>query len=52
LDDFVFSGWKPSDPGRRQEILDRVVADFRGTADDATVFDTAVSRLVRALRRK
>ena len=28
LDDYVFTGWKPEDPGIAQAIKDRVVADF------------------------
>lgn len=51
LDDHVFSGWKPDDPGVAQAIHDRVVADFRGAGTDKEVFDEGVMRLIAALKK-
>ena len=39
LDDYVFSGWKPEDPGLAQAIKDRVVANFRGAETDPVKFN-------------
>ena len=50
LDDHVFSGWKPDDPGVAQAIRDRVVADFRGADTDKGVFDAGVLKLIGALK--
>lgn len=52
LDDYVFSGWKPSRPDIAQAIRDRVVADFEGTMTDQVKFDAALSKLLRSLRVK
>ena len=51
LDDHVFSGWKPDDPGVAQAIRDRVVADFRGADTDKGVFDAGVLKLIGALKK-
>jgi TIR domain/Pentapeptide repeats (8 copies) len=51
LDDHVFSGWKPEDPGVAQAIRDRVVADFRGAATDPAKFNDGVLRLIAALKK-
>lgn len=52
LDDYVFSGWKPSRADIAQAVRDHVVADFEGTMTDQTKFDAAFSKLLRALRVK
>ncbi len=51
LDDYVFSGWKPEDPGVAHAIRDRVVADFRGADTDPTKFSDGVLRLIAALKK-
>lgn len=55
LDDYVFKRWKPERMDLRQEILDRVVADFRATDGDSVEaqarFDTQLASLLKALRR-
>jgi uncharacterized protein YjbI with pentapeptide repeats len=52
LDDYVFSGWKPSRLDVAQAIRDRVVADFTEAMTDQAKFDAALSKLLRALRVK
>ena len=49
LDDYVFNGWKPHDPGVAQATRDRVVADFRGAETDSAKFDQGLARLIAAL---
>ena len=49
--DYVFSGWKPYDPGVAQAIRDRVVADFRAADTDKGVFDAGVLKLIGALKK-
>ena len=49
-DDFIFSEWSPQDPDKKQELLDRIVADFRKAATDQAEFDKQVERFVAALR--
>lgn len=51
LDDYVFSGWKPEDPGVAQAIKDRVVADFRRAETDPAKFSDGVLRLIAALKK-
>ena len=51
LDDYVFTGWKPKDPGLTQAIRDRVVADFRGAAADPAKFNEGVLKLIAALKK-
>lgn len=51
LDDYVFSGWKPEDPGVAQAIRDRVVADFKGAETDSAKFNEGLLRLVAALKK-
>lgn len=51
LDDYVFSGWAPNRPDLAQAIRDRVVADFTGALTDESRFNTALLRLLSALRR-
>lgn len=52
LDDYVFDGWDPSDPGLALAIRDRVVADFRGAVDDLDKFNTKLRQLVSALKKQ
>jgi len=51
LDDYLFDGWKPSDPGMAQAVRDRVVADFRGMLDDDDAFRKALGRLLKVLKK-
>jgi hypothetical protein len=51
LDDYVFKGWNPPDPGAAQAIRDRVVADFEGADTDPAIFDRALQRLLTALKK-
>lgn len=51
LDDYVFSGWAPSRPDLAQAIRDRVVADFTGTVTDDNAFNSALVKLLAALKR-
>lgn len=50
IDNYVFSGWTPTDPGVAQAIRDRVVADFRDATRDSAKFDAGVEKLARVLR--
>src|ERR1043165_8946924 len=51
LDDYLFC-WAPADrPRLGQDLAERVVADFRGTAADQTKFNSALMRLLVALRQ-
>ena len=48
LDDYMFSGqWKS---GKERQIKSRLAADFKGWAQDSTIFDMQVERVIRALR--
>lgn len=51
LDDFVFSNWTPAKPGMKQEVCDRVVADFRGADADQAKFDAGLMSLIAALKK-
>jgi hypothetical protein len=51
IDDYVYKGWQPEEPGVAQAIRDRVVTDFRDTDADAGKFDACVERLLMALRK-
>lgn len=51
LDDYVFSEWRPEDPGLAQAIKDRVVADFRGANLDSDKFHEGLQRLLAALKK-
>ncbi|NTX56977.1 toll/interleukin-1 receptor domain-containing protein [Myxococcus sp. CA039A] len=51
LDDYIFKGWSPADPGAAQAIRDRVVADFEGTDSDPAKFNQALLRLLAALKK-
>ena len=48
IDDHVFK-WAPTKPGIAQEVRDRVVADFRGAADQPAIFEEGLRRLLGAL---
>lgn len=50
LDDYIFSGWKPEDPGVAQAIKDRVVADFKGADAAPAKFNDGLLRLIAALK--
>lgn len=57
LDDFIYEEkdedkWQPPDPGTRDALLARVVADFRGLDKEPAKFDVEVLKLLRALRVK
>ena len=53
LDNFLYGKeWQPPDPGTRDALLARVVADFRGLDKDPAKFDVELSKLLRALRVK
>lgn len=50
LDDFLFTaGWAGEREDLREQICNRVVADFRGTATDEKKFEAQLAKLVRAL---
>jgi hypothetical protein len=51
LDDYVFTGWAPARPDLAQAIRDRVVADFTDALTDESRFNSALLRLLSALRR-
>lgn len=48
IDSFLFSGWDPTRHHLKQEILNRVVADFRETSSYPTQF----RRLLQALKKE
>jgi hypothetical protein len=50
LDDYLFEGWKPDRPDLKEQVCNRVVADFRGAESDAK-FGEALTRLLRALQK-
>lgn len=52
IDDYLLSSeWRNSDSAETIErVLDRVVADFRGTESDDAKFDLALQKLLSALR--
>ncbi|MDO9235734.1 MAG: pentapeptide repeat-containing protein [Aquabacterium sp.] len=47
LDDYVFTSWVPEREELKNEILSRVVADFRSTSD----YNVQLGRLLKALRK-
>lgn len=51
LDDFVFSDWVPTKFGMKQEICDRVVADFRDADVDPAKFEAGLRHLIAALTK-
>ena len=50
IDDYVFAGWKPPNPDTAQAIRDKVVADFRGADADPAKFQSALLKLIVALK--
>jgi TIR domain/Pentapeptide repeats (8 copies) len=50
LDDYVLTGWKASQPSLAERVNRRVVADFRKAIRSRKAFDSALSRLVDALK--
>lgn len=53
VDSYLLNKWSPSSlnlKSRRQEIIGRVVADFRGATTSQQKFDIGISRLILALR--
>ncbi|WP_437339493.1 toll/interleukin-1 receptor domain-containing protein [Sorangium sp. So ce394] len=52
LDDYVFTGWKPTNADVAQAVRDRVVADFEGANEDDAKFQAGLQKLIRALRKK
>jgi hypothetical protein len=51
LDDYVFDGWKPPDPGTARTIRGRVIGDFQGADKDEATFRAGLGRLLKALRK-
>ena len=51
IDDYVFSAWKPPNPDTAQAVLARVVADFRGADTDPAKLQSALLRLISALKK-
>jgi uncharacterized protein YjbI with pentapeptide repeats len=52
LDDYVFTGWRTTHPELAERVGRRVVGDFRGTARNKTKFNSALGRLLDALKTK
>lgn len=52
LDDYVFSGWRTTHPELAERVGRRVVGDFRGTARSKTKFNSALDRLLDALKTR
>lgn len=50
LDDFVFGGWRATNPDLADRVLLRVIADFRGADKDDEKFRAALARIVQTLR--
>lgn len=48
IDDYVFDGWKAD---VAQTVRDRVVADFRGADTDPAKFQSALIKLIEALKK-
>jgi uncharacterized protein YjbI with pentapeptide repeats len=51
LDNYIFSGWNPTNPDIAQAVQSRVVADFEGADVDQSKFDAALLRLIAALKK-
>lgn len=49
LDRFVFDGWTPPNPDIKLAIMDRMIADFSGSAAEPAIFDRQFLRLLSAL---
>ncbi|MGD0765688.1 MAG: hypothetical protein ABR978_05220, partial [Dehalococcoidia bacterium] len=52
LDDYVFKGWKKKQPQLAERLSRRIIGDFRGARRNQQNFDTAVARLLDALKVK
>jgi TIR domain/Pentapeptide repeats (8 copies) len=52
LDNYVLTGWRKIQPSLAERIGSRVIADFRRTRHDEAAFNTAMSRLIDALKIK
>jgi uncharacterized protein YjbI with pentapeptide repeats len=52
LDDYVFTGWRVTQPELAERVGRRVVGDFRDTAHNEVKFNAAVERLLNALKTK
>jgi|RhiMetdeSRZDD1v2_1073273.scaffolds.fasta_scaffold781560_1 TIR domain-containing protein/pentapeptide repeat protein len=52
LDDYVFKGWKAKQPTLAERVGRRVVGDFRGTTRSRAKFESALNRVLDALKRK
>lgn len=50
LDDYVYSDWAPERPDIAEAIRDRVVADFRAASNKESSFNSALDKLLQALR--
>ena len=51
LDDYVFTGWTPPNADTAQAVRARVVADFRGADTDPAKFQSALLKLIGALKK-
>lgn len=51
LDDYIFSGWNPPDPGTAQTVRARVIGDFTGADVDPGKFNEGLRRLIAALKK-
>jgi len=52
LDNYVFKGWKAKQPTLAERVGRRVVGDFRGTTRSRAKFESALNRVLDALKRK
>jgi hypothetical protein len=52
LDDYVFTGWKLTQPDLAERVGRRVVGDFQHALFDETAFNVALDRVIDALKKK
>jgi hypothetical protein len=52
IDDYVLTEWKKTNRDLAERISRRIIGDFRGTARSKHKFDTAMDRVIAALRKK
>jgi uncharacterized protein YjbI with pentapeptide repeats len=52
LDDYVLTGWKKKQPDLAERIGRRIIANFRGAKRAGAKFDSAVDRVIDALKKK
>jgi hypothetical protein len=52
LDDYVLKDWKNTHPELAERIGRRIIGDFRRTKRDKVAFDSAITRLLKALRKE